>query len=272
MKTTVARLKLLCVSLMVVSLMFIGSSFAEIDFGTCVGMWLFDEGSGDVAEDSSGKGNSGAIAGGAEWVDGKFGKALSLDGSDDYVEIAHDDSLMIGGGHTLSLWFKLDEVPTGGMTVMTKDDWAPGFWWDGNIIRHHTHDPGGKLHFIDADWKADTEWHHIAITWNGEAFGVYMDGDEIGSGITTGDLGRNALTDKPFLIGTYLATGQHGPWGKFFLGIVDDVAIFNTALAGGDIETLMTDGLKAAAGIEEGTTAVEPSGKLATTWADIKAY
>ena len=49
MKTTVTRLKLLCVSLIVISLMFVGISSAEIDFKTCVGMWLFDEGRGDAS-------------------------------------------------------------------------------------------------------------------------------------------------------------------------------------------------------------------------------
>ena len=45
MKVTVAaRLKLLCVSFMGISLMFVGSSSAEVDLGTCVGMWLFNEG------------------------------------------------------------------------------------------------------------------------------------------------------------------------------------------------------------------------------------
>ena len=264
MKITVTRLKLLCVSLMVMSLMFVGISFAEVDFETCVGMWLFNEGRGAEAEDSSGSGNDGAIEGGAKWVDGKFGKALSLDGSDDYVEIAHDDSLNVGGEHTIALWFKLDKPPAGGMGVVTKDDWAPGFWWDGGTIRHHTHDPPGTLHFIDAPWNPDTDWHHVAVTWDGEAFGVYLDAEQIGDGVSTANLGRNPLTDKPLLIGIYLATGQHAKWGAFFGGIVDDVAVFNAALTGNDIETLMNTGLEAAADIE-------PSGKLAITWAAIKA-
>ena len=49
MKNYVTRLKLLCVSLMVMSLMFVGTSSAKIDFGDCVGMWLFDEGNGKKA-------------------------------------------------------------------------------------------------------------------------------------------------------------------------------------------------------------------------------
>jgi hypothetical protein len=264
MKSTIVRLKLLCVSLMVVSLMFVGISSAEIDFETCVGMWLFNEGGGADAEDSSGSGNDATIEGGAKWVNGKFGKALSLDGSDDYVEIPHDDSLNVGGEHTIALWFKLDKPPAGGMAVVTKDDWAPGFWWDGGTIRHHTHDPGGTLHFIDAPWSPDTDWHHVAVTWDGDEFGVYLDADVIGEGMTTPNLGRNPLTDKPFLIGIYLATGQHGQWGTFFPGIVDDVAIFNSALSDDDIETIMNDGLEAAADIE-------PSGKLTTIWGEIKS-
>ena len=264
MKTTVTRLKLLCVSLMVMSLMLVGISFAEIDFADCVGMWLFDEGNGNKAEDSSGTGNDGSIEGGAKWVDGKFGKGLSLDGSDAYVEIAHDDSLNVGAEHTIALWFKLEKPPAGGMAVVTKDDWAPGFWWDANIIRHHTHDPGATLHYIDAPWKPDTDWHHVAVTWDGEEFEIYLDADSIGSGVTGPNLGRNPLTDKPVLIGIYLATGQHGQWGAFLPAIIDDVAIFNVALDNDDIETFMNDGLKTAA-------AIEPSDKLATIWAAIKA-
>lgn len=49
-----------------------------------VGEWHFDEGSGNIAKDSSGNGYDGIIHG-ATWVDGKFGKALSFDGVDDYI-------------------------------------------------------------------------------------------------------------------------------------------------------------------------------------------
>ncbi len=48
-------------------------------------------------------------------------------------------------------------------------------------------------------WKPDAEWHHVAVTWNGEQFGVYMDADSIGAGVTGSNIGRNPLTDKPFL-------------------------------------------------------------------------
>lgn len=263
MKATVTRFIPLSVSLILITLAYISICFAEIDFEDCVAMLYFDEGTGDIAKDASGKDNNGKIHGGAKWVNGKFGKALDLDGSDDYVEITHDASLMVGEEHTIALWFKLANVPAGGMGVVTKDDWAPGFWWDGSIIRHHTHDPPASLHYIDAPWTPDTDWHHVAVTWDGEEFVVYLDADKIGSGTNAKNIGRNPLSDKPFLIGIYLATGQHGQWGAFLSAIVDDVAIFNVALPDNDIETIMNDGLEMAA-------SVDPSEKLTTTWAKYK--
>ena len=50
---------------------------ANINAEDITGMWLFDEGGGTVATDSSQYGNDGTIHG-ATWVDGKFGKALIL--------------------------------------------------------------------------------------------------------------------------------------------------------------------------------------------------
>lgn len=71
------------------------------------------------------------------------------------------------------------------------------------------------------------------------------------------------MTEKPLLIGIYLATGQHAQWGAFFSGLIDDVAIFNTVLADDEIESIMKFGLEKAASIEA-------SNKLTLTWATIK--
>ncbi len=59
------------------------SSYADISLEDAVGIWLFDEGNGDIAKDSSGNGNEGQIMNAPEWVDGKSGKALRFDGVDD---------------------------------------------------------------------------------------------------------------------------------------------------------------------------------------------
>ena len=50
-----------------------------------VAHWRFDEGSGDVAYDTSGNGHDGTINGAPNWVPGVGGSALEFDGTDDYV-------------------------------------------------------------------------------------------------------------------------------------------------------------------------------------------
>jgi len=51
-----------------------------------IGYWSMDEGAGSVAHDGSGNGNNGTITG-AEWVDGKYGKALSIDAVGEKVTV-----------------------------------------------------------------------------------------------------------------------------------------------------------------------------------------
>ncbi len=77
----------------VFALLFTVSGYAGIDPGTIVGAWLFDDGGGAVAEDSSGNGKDGELAGGAEWVDGQFGGALEFNGTDAWVTVPEIDPL-----------------------------------------------------------------------------------------------------------------------------------------------------------------------------------
>ncbi len=52
----------------------------------------FDEGAGNIANDSSGIGNDCALNGNPKWTDGPFGTALELDGAT-WGEVGDDDSL-----------------------------------------------------------------------------------------------------------------------------------------------------------------------------------
>ena len=66
---------LLCISLIITNLVLVTQIGAKIDLETAMGIWLFDENKGAMAKDLSGNNNHGQIQV-AEWVTGKFGKAL----------------------------------------------------------------------------------------------------------------------------------------------------------------------------------------------------
>ncbi|MHC4356863.1 MAG: hypothetical protein ACYS0H_29540, partial [Planctomycetota bacterium] len=70
----------ICISFVIVSLMFAGPGYAQIDPETVLGAWLFDEGTGSTTADVSGNGNDGTLIGGPAWVAGQFGNALEFDG------------------------------------------------------------------------------------------------------------------------------------------------------------------------------------------------
>jgi hypothetical protein len=75
-----------------------------------VAEWHFDEGSGNIVKDSSGNGNDGTIYG-AAWAQGKLGKALRFDGSNDYVSVSDHPNLEFSPCITVEAWVNIDNYP-----------------------------------------------------------------------------------------------------------------------------------------------------------------
>jgi hypothetical protein len=95
MKTLWVKTTIVYIGLIAISLMFATQISARVDPKLAVGIWLFNEGKGDVAKDIAGNANDGALKTGPKWVDGKFGKGLEFDGKSAYVEVAKSDNLDI---------------------------------------------------------------------------------------------------------------------------------------------------------------------------------
>ena len=263
-KFFLASLVFVCFSLFFVGVLFVSTAAAEIDPGTVVGMWLFDEGKGKVATDASENGLDGEFEGKPKWVEGKFGEGLELDGTEAHVVIpGHDNPT---DAITVSIWVKshTDTWNQHGFMVEKRNayiihpnqgtknvSWPicnggcwnkPGGWRDGEV---------GP--------KDITEWHMYTTTYDsktGEWY-IYIDGKEE----SAMDLTKNPidLDNGPVYIGNDTCCA-----GRFGDATVDEVAIFSVALEVDDIQKLYKDGLYFA------VLAVEPADKMTTTWADVK--
>lgn len=67
-------------------------------------IYFFNEGSGTITMDASGKGNNGSLSG-ANWITGKYGKGLSFNGvSTSNVSVPNDPSLNPSLGMTVEAW------------------------------------------------------------------------------------------------------------------------------------------------------------------------
>ena len=257
MKATVARLSLICISIIVISLMLIGQSFAKIDPETCVGIWLFDEGSGTTAKDSSGNKNDGTLKNGPKWVEGKFGKALEFDGGN-YVEVPASASFSYEKGYSFAIWFKANRVDVQqGQIGQNGGGQYINFWMNSNQLRWET--DNGQNFYSTVLIQAN-QWYHAVGTYDFSTglAKIYINGQFDKEISFTSDKNFTAI---PVIIGSY------GVGSYPFNGTIDEVAIFNVPLLEGDIQTIMTKGLERALGI----TAVSPAGKLTTTWSSVKS-
>jgi len=265
MRAVVTRSILVCVSLSVIGLVFSGQSLAGIDPGTCVAAWLFEEGAGNTAEDSSGNGNDGAIEGGPSWADGVFGKALDFDKLDDQIIVPDSASLELE--HlTIAAWVYLRSYPEDARIITQEVDGAPystySLMMSGSGYM--------KLEFriaLDNDRKripsnADVpleQWTHVAATYDGANAVLYINGESDKEEPQTGAL---LTTDNPVYMG-----GSQFWVPRFFDGLMDEGALFNVALTQDDIKSLMENGLAAEIGAP---SAVFSAGKLVATWAQLK--
>ncbi len=247
---------------LIVTIIFASLSFAKIDPKSIVGIWLLDEGKGDIAQDTSGNGNDGKIVG-AKWTDGKFGKALEFDGSS-HVEIpaskTTDDYL---DGFTYLIWVKPTAAPPNVNTRIIERDWhnptiqiGPSDFYGSiafNADQAQTNVRGGT-------WQME-EWSFVAITYDGKTLQLYVDGEMVGEkDVGEADANPNHTT-PPHQGSIWLATWKVPGWD--FTGVLDEVGVFNTLLDDTDIKAIMDDGL-------EKVSSVSSVGKMAITWSHVK--
>ncbi|UCG59584.1 MAG: hypothetical protein JSU70_08715 [Phycisphaerales bacterium] len=241
------RLSMICTSFMILGFMFAGQSYAEITPETILGVWLLDEGTGDIAGDASGKGNDGTLINAPDWVAGQFGNALEFTGSN-HVDCGNDPALNVNV-FSVSFWCNIpstqgwNHIISRGSHVAYGDpgsvNWGVMMYDAQETILYET--------FNDVSWVGVTagtntgEWHHVVATLDGAgAMQLYHDGSLAG----TGAGGVFLDESRPFLIG---ARSDDGSAGGFFTGSVDDVGYFNTVLTPEDIEIIMDEGLAAVA-------------------------
>ena len=267
------RATMICLSLILMALIFTVRSDAAIDPASIIGVWLFDEGKGDTAGDASPNGNDGTIEGDSKWVDGKFGKALEFNKEEDYVQIA-PSPLFNPETFTFSFW--MFPHVTGGNNPAGKGtstlifvngnpgDGGGGNWWfeiwNGGNFEFKSCGAGcaGAL----APVNVPNKWYFITGIYNGTEYELYVDGEFKSKGPN-----KVGLPEKGILISNGLCPAGHGCDGGYYRGIIDDVAMFNGILTKDEIAELRDKGVGKVLGL---SAAVSPAGRLTTTWAHLK--
>ena len=148
--------------------------------------YAFDEVSGTSAADASGHGIVGTLTNGATFTAGKYGNAVTLDGTNDFVNLGNPTALQLTGSMTVSAWVYATSFPADDAAVVSKrtageigyqlditEDTGPR-----TIGFKLTNSSGGAMFRYGATTLQPNTWYHVAGVYNAAAqtLNVYLNG------------------------------------------------------------------------------------------------
>ena len=229
----------------------------------------YEDFDGNTVLEKSGRGYDGEVNGNVtQSDDGKFGKAaqfaagsfLDLDGP----SVKSEDVPI--EGMSLLAWINVASVSD--MAIFnaraTDGTWLvhPEARGDGNYRwLNRGPNPGRTIFDIRAGENKANEWQHYAGTYSrADALAVlYINGEKVGE--------ESSRLDTPIADnwGQGARVGFNIDDKRPFTGLMDDFNLWKRGLTAEEVNDIMNNGLGAT------LTAVEAQGKLATTWARLKA-
>ncbi len=169
-----------------------------------VAAYPFEEGAGTTTADVSGNGHPGTLVGATWTTAGKYGKAVALNGTSQYVRVDAPDaptgdfSWMVWARPTsVAGWRGLLEIQTAGSTgiELALDAGRPQVW------------SNGLLRLTAGSSLPVNAWSHVALTRAGSTLTAYVNGVSVGT--ATEPAGFN-WGSCPFLIGVDADSRLHG--------------------------------------------------------------
>lgn len=264
----------------------VGSSIsgyaANVAYDSPVAFWRLDEPTAPRAYDQSGTGTVATYVGGVvlartgAFVDDSD-SAVSFDGSSAYVSQPDNPALFTSGLLTAEAWFKASAFGSGASIVNRRTAGnIGGFTLEANA--------SGQIQFfvyVGSTWYSTITptglsagvWHHVAGTYDGANIKVYVDGQLNAQTAVSG--AANNPSSALFLI------GKNAAGGPYFNGLIDEPAVYATALSATRIAAHYSAGrpasLFATTTYRQNVLADQPSGywrldeTSGTTAADISA-
>ncbi len=200
----------------------------------------FDEGAGTTVTDVSGNNRNGVEAGATWTTTGKYSKALSFNGGAAKVTSGLSSHAMVrsymlwtyrtgpGGGNFGRLFDK--RTSSGEVEVLYNDEAA-------RVYRYHRVWSGGEGHWTIPQPSLNA-WHHIAVVYDASSTAnkpkMYVDG--VAQVVTQDSAPSGTLLTNT---NSYVL-GNRGAADRGWSGMLDDLRVYDTALTGAQIQTVMS--------------------------------
>lgn len=185
------------------------------------------------ANDSSGNGLNGTETGSPTYTTGKYGNAISLNGSSQYVTVT-DNTLLEGSGGNISVfgWVNLTDYASDANPHMAAK-WNAAFTQGWRIVPRATDIlvSIGNTSTSRGTGVATGSWVHIGFTYNNNTLKIYQNGSQIG---TDAALGVKTLSNSDAMNIGKRSTATDG----YVKGLVDDVSVWQRVLTPTEVSDL----------------------------------
>jgi glucose/arabinose dehydrogenase len=201
-----------------------------------VGAWGFNEASGTTANDASGSGNTGTMSGVGvtRTAAGKYGGALSFNGSSGNVTVPSSASLNFSSSYTLEAWVNPTALNAYQTVLIKEVTGGCGYWLQttGNRIASGFSN-GGCREFVSTTPTVPlNQWSHLAAVFNDTAntYTLYLNGTAILTAAQT----VAPVPNTQALVFGQSACSSCG--NERWRGLIDDIRIYNRALSATEIQ------------------------------------
>lgn len=203
-----------------------------------IGYWRLGESSGSTAADSSGNGLNGTYNSASEGVTGLIyndaNLAVELNGTSGYVNFGNPSLLQIIGAITFELWFSLPSIPSHNSSEILLT-----YGYDGTNIRYSVQigvDGSGNVSFVVGSYDGTNHGivdnlaitagviYHLVATSDLTTTKLYLNGQLVASAADTFGAINCTFGMSAGVI------NLNGTNGRFFNGVIDEIAVYNYAL------------------------------------------
>jgi len=201
-----------------------------------VAHWKFDENSGSSAADASGNNNTGALQNTPTWVaPGKLGPAALLFSAGSLQSVTAANSASLNSpvkAITISAWVNAADWG-GNRRIVQKgnSDNQYRLLAENSVLKFHLN----GVDTLTAPLPPTGVWVHLAATWDGSTMVIYTNGVQ-----QTSQGAGGSITTTADALAIAKKNGS-SVGGDYFNGRLDDVRIYNRALAAAEIGFIMTN-------------------------------
>jgi len=207
-----------------------------------VAAYGFDEATGTTTADLSGNGNIGTLSStGASRIAGRFGNAVSLNGSTGIVTVNNAASLNLNSSFTLEAWVKPSTLSGYQSIFMKESSSGCGYYLltlDNQIVGGFNGGGGCLDHETTTANLSTGNWYHIAavLDHSTNTFTIYLNGSSV---LNVSETAVPVPNTQPVVFGK---TGYGERWN----GAIDEVRIYNRSLSQAEIQADMNTPLGSA--------------------------